>query len=141
MFSLLFRNRWFALGYVVLTLVSASLFVGHGGGADRLAQTTRQLRAQRAMYSAANATSGKVPLSQPMDAPAVPPSPSGEPASGLPLLQALPGSDADPANPKVGDVFIDSVTGQRVRAVRREDAGKYQPASPGQAYSSSASSP
>ena len=135
MFSLLFRNRWFAVGYVVLTLVSASLFVGQGGGAQQLAQTTKQLQAQRKMYSeaAVRPTAPTVMLPSPQ--------PSAEPTSAIPLLQALPGSNADPANPKIGDVFINPITGQRVRAVRREDAGKYQPAFPGQSYSSSAASP
>lgn len=136
MFTLLFRNRWFAVGYVVLTLVSASLFVGRNGGADKLAQTTKQLQAQRAMLSqgAATATAtatATVPSTEP----------STEPAGEVPLLRAVPGSNADPANPQVGDVFINPVTGQRVRAVRREDAGEYQPAFPGQSYSSSAASP
>lgn len=132
MFTLLFRNRWFAVGYVVLTLVSASLFVGRNGGADKLAQTTKQLQAQRAMLSQGAATA-TVPLPST--------EPSTEPAGEVPLLRAVPGSNADPANPQVGDVFINPVTGQRVRAVRREDAGEYQPAFPGQSYSSSAASP
>lgn len=141
MFSLLFRNRWFAVGYVVLTLVSVSLFVGQGGGAQQLARTTKQLQAQRAMYSKAAVRPTTTIVTLPS------PQPSAEPTAAIPLLQALPGSDADPANPKIGDVFVNPVTGQRVRAVRREDAGKYQPAfpgqssSPGQPYSSSAASP
>lgn len=136
MFSLLFRNRWFAVGYVVVTLISASVFVGQGGGAQQLAQTTRQLQAQRAAYSAEVVRPVVVKTAPPPS-----PQPSLEPAPEGPLLQALPGSNADPANPKIGDVFVNLVTGQRVRAVRREDAGKYQPAFPGQAYSSSAPSP
>lgn len=132
MFTLLFRNRWFAVGYVVLTLVSASLFVGRNGGADKLAQTTKQLQAQRAMLSQGAATA-TVPLPSP--------EPSAETPDQVPLLRAVSGSHADPANPQVGDVFINPVTGQRVRAVRREDAGEYQPAFPGQSYSSSAASP
>ncbi|MDB5723837.1 MAG: hypothetical protein JWQ16_591 [Novosphingobium sp.] len=122
MFRLLFRNRWFAVGYVALTLVSASLFVGHGGGVDELARTTKQLQVQRAM------------LSQPSVAPVVrlpAPHPNVGPTRET-LLQSVPGSNADPANPQVGDVFVNPVTGQRVRAVKREDAGKYQPAFPGE---------
>jgi hypothetical protein len=124
MFRLLFRNRWFAVGYVALTIVSASLFVGQGGGAQRLAQTTKQLQAQRKIYSEAAVRAAATP------------SPAPQPTAALlvqtPLLQALPGSSADPANPKIGDVFVNPVTGQRVRSVRREDAGKYQPAFPGE---------
>jgi hypothetical protein len=135
MFSLLFRNRWFAVGYVAVTLASVSLFVGRDGGADKLAQTTKQLQAQRAAYSEAAARLEAAPMTSPA------PQPSAAPASELPLLQALPGSNADPANPKIGDVFINPLTGDRVRAVRREDAGKYQPAFPDPVYSSSAASP
>ena len=124
MFSLLFRNRWFAVGYVALTIASASLFVGSDGGADKLAQTTKQLQAQRAAFSQASARLQAAPATPP------PGRPSPAPTTTLPLLQALPGSNADPAHPKVGDVFINPVTGDRVRAVRREDAGKYQPAFP-----------
>jgi hypothetical protein len=118
MFALLFRNRWFAVGYVVLTLVSASLFVGRDGGADRLAQTTRQLKAQRAALSA------------PPPAPVPTVITVAAPTAAVPALQAVAGSDADPAHPRVGDVFINPLTGQRVRAVRREDAAHYQPAFP-----------
>ncbi len=126
MFPSLFRNRWFAVGYVVLTLVSASLFVRQGGGAQQLAQTTRQLQAQRKMYTEAS-------LRPPATVVAVlAPEPNLERAAQTPLLRALPGSAADPTNPKIGDVFVNPLTGQRVRAVKREDAGKYQPAFPGQ---------
>ena len=135
MFSLLFRNRWFAVGYVALTLASASLFVGREGAADKLAQTAKQLQAQRTAYSEAAARLEAAPMTPPSR------QPSAETPGGLPLLQALPGSNADPANPKIGDVFIYPLTGGRVRAVRREDAGKYEPAFPNAVYSSSAASP
>jgi hypothetical protein len=122
MFRLLFRNRWFAVGYVALTLVSASLFVGRGGGADELAQTMKQLQAQRAMLSHPSvAAVVRLPA----------PHPNAGPARET-LLQPVPGSTADQANPRVGDVFVNPVTGQRIRAVKREDAGKYQPAFPGE---------
>jgi hypothetical protein len=129
MFSLLFRNRWFAMGYVGITVASASLFVSQDGGADKLAETTKQVQVQRAM------------LSQPVipsAAPRVEPSPSepnpailsNQASPAAALLRPLPGSNADPAHPQVGDVFINPLTGQRVRAMRPEDAAGYEPAFP-----------
>jgi hypothetical protein len=115
------------------------LFVGRDGGADKLAQTTKQLQAQRAMFSQASAPLSAAKVALPLQQPRQ--QPSNEPVPELPLLEALPGSTADPAHPQLGDVFINPVTGQRFRVARREDAGKDQAAFPGQAYSSSAPSP
>lgn len=117
MFSLLFRNRWFALGWVALTLLSASLFVGKDGGADMIARSTERIEEQRRALSAAP-----------------PPSAAPDAAAEVPVLEALPGKPGDPASPQVGDVFVDPATGLRLRAVRRSD---YEAG----AYSSSADSP
>jgi DNA-binding transcriptional MocR family regulator len=131
MFSLLFRNRWFAIGYVALTLVSASLFVSQDGGADKLAQTTKQLQAQRAQFAQQALPSAPPPAapSPPEQGPNVianTAAPTAAAISDAALLRPLPGSNADPARPKAGDEFINSVTGQRVRAIRLEDAEGYQ---------------
>lgn len=119
MFSLLFRNRWFAVGWAVLTLVSVTIFVGREGGAEHLVRSAEQLQTHRALLSGAAA---------PIELPA--PQMSEEPPT--PLLLPVAGSTSAPANPRVGDVFVNPVTGQKVRVVRREDAAKYQAAFPDQ---------
>lgn len=109
MMSLLFRNRWFAAGWVALTLISVSVFAGKDGGADVIAQGAGQIRAQRSA------------LKQDVEAPPIV-ARSTEPAKPvMPKFEALPGSMADPANPQVGDVFVDPLTGRRMRAVRRSE--------------------
>jgi hypothetical protein len=120
-FTLLFRNRWFALAWVGLTLASVSLFVGKDGGADRLTESAAQVRAQREMLE--RVANPELPSSPGLD-----PSSEAEP----PLLRSIPGSAADPANPQAGDVFIDPATGRRIRAVRRDEAAGYPPAFPGE---------
>jgi hypothetical protein len=122
MFSLLFRNRWFAVGWVVLTLVSVTIFVGREGGAEHLVRSAEELQTQRALLSGAAA-----PIE--LTAPQMSEEPAPRPT---PLLLPVAGSTSDPANPRVGDVFVNPVTGQKVRVVRRENAAKYQAAFPDQ---------
>lgn len=121
MFSLLFRHRRFALGWAALTLGAAAIFASEDGGAERLAESARQVRVQRQLLE-----SPAVPQAPPPSLPDDPVEPD------LPLLWAVPGSSADPANPKVGDVFVDPISGERVRAVRRADADAAVPAFPQQ---------
>lgn len=123
MFSLLFRNRWFAVGWAVLTLVSVTIFVGREDGAEHLVRSAEQLQTHRALLSGAAA---------PIELPAPQMSEEPAPRPPTPLLLPVAGSTSDPANPRVGDVFVNPVTGQKVRVVRREDAAKYQAAFPDQ---------
>lgn len=109
MLSLLFRNRWFAVAWVALTLLSASIFAGRGGGAHQIEQSIRQVQAQHKEAE------------RPVAAPPVVIYASEAAKPPLPALRKIPGSNADPANPKPGDVFIDVATGQRVRAVKRSE--------------------
>ncbi len=132
MFSLLFRNRWFAVGWAVLTLASVSMFVGREGGADQLARSAEQLQTHRTLLSGAAA---------PIELPSRQMSEEPGPLPPTPLLLPMAGSTADPENPRVGDVFVNPVTGQKVRAIRREDAARHRPEFPAGSYSSSAASP
>ena len=110
----MFRNRWLALLWVAVTAASASLFVGEDGGVERLTESARQIQAQRTALAAE-------PVSVPVEADPV------EPVLP-PLLPA--GEGGDPANPQVGDVFIDPVSGNRVRVVGRSASAAYVPDSP-----------
>jgi hypothetical protein len=132
MFSLLFHNRWFAVGWAVLTLASVSIFVGRDGGAEQLARSAEQLRTYRTLLSSAAA---------PMELPSAQMSEEPAPVPPAPLLLPVAGSSANQANPRVGDVFVNPVTGQKFRAVRRQDPARYRPAFPTGSYSSSAASP
>ncbi|MEO5586601.1 MAG: hypothetical protein ABIQ81_02795 [Novosphingobium sp.] len=122
MFSLLFRNRWAALGWAALTLASVAAFVSTGGGADMITRSIRQIETQRKILAVPPAPARAVMVARPEPLP----------------LQPIPGQPGDPANPKLGDVFIDPVTGQRLRVVRRSAT---VPAADAATYSSSAPSP
>lgn len=111
MLSLLFRNRWFAVAWLGTTLVSASIFVT-GGSVQAIKDSVRKMQAQR---KEAERPVVAPPVVIHIPKPAEPAAPIG--------FEALPGSSADPAQPKVGDVFVDPKTVQRVRAVRRSDYG------------------
>lgn len=50
----LFRNRWFALGWVVLTLVSAGAFVAEGGGLSKLRQAPAAASRQQPTIAASD---------------------------------------------------------------------------------------
>ena len=115
--SQLFRNRWFALLWLASTLASASLFVGDDGGAEKLRDTAEQIRAQRQQLQNASTHSSHVTEAD-----------SGDAAP--PLL--LPAGDlgADPNDPKPGDVFIDAVSGRRVRIVGRQSSAEPVAADP-----------
>ena len=55
MYKQMFRNRWFAIGWVVLTLVSVAGFVSEGGGLSQFGKAGDEIRAQqRAMDRLAN---------------------------------------------------------------------------------------
>ena len=43
MYLNLFRNRWFALGWVVLTLAGVYFFFGKGGGHESIEKAARQI--------------------------------------------------------------------------------------------------
>jgi hypothetical protein len=120
-FRLLFSNRWFALAWVALTTASVATFFAKDGGADRLAATAQQIHAQRSMLQAA--------ASEPAHVVEVSDEPPAPETMGL---QPLPGSSADPANPRPGDVFLDPATGRRVRAVSRDETAGLEPAFPDQ---------
>lgn len=124
MFSLLFRNRRFALAWAALILASVAIFAGEDGGAERLAESARQVRVQRHMLESPPAHQAPVRPAPPPSLPDVPIE------ADRPLLWAVPGSSADPANPQVGDVFFDPISGERVRAVSRRDAGSSAPVLP-----------
>lgn len=47
MHKFLFRNRWFALGWVILTLVSAGGFVAEGGGLSKVSEAREDIRARQ----------------------------------------------------------------------------------------------
>lgn len=102
--SQLFRNRWFALLWMALTVASASFFVGEDGGAAKLLDSAEQIRTERQQLESAA-------LSSPHE--------SANEAEESPMPVLLPADDlnADPLNPKPGDVFIEAVSGQRVRIV------------------------
>lgn len=145
MFSLLFRNRWFAVAWVVLMLVSVSIFAGKDGGAQQLAQSAKLVREQR----------------EAIERPVVPTPVSSLPVSSSPALpqqvvirapdlqnaelsqlEPIPGSGADLADPRVGDVFVNPVTGHRMRVVRRSEYREVQvDGQPADYSSSSAASP
>jgi hypothetical protein len=107
--SLLFRNRWFALLYLAMTIASAAFFVGEQGGAALVRDSANQIRTERER------------LQNP--SPSTPHVFEAEVDEGaMPML--LPGDDpkADPQNPKPGDEFIDAMSGERVKIVSREEA-------------------
>lgn len=105
--SMLFRNRWFALLWLAMTVASASLFVGEDGGAAKLLDSAKQIRTQREQLQNVLPVSSQLVESETSD-------------FTQPVL--LPGGDldADPHNAKPGDVFIDAVSARRVRIVGRE---------------------
>ena len=45
MYRLIFKNRWFALGWVFLMIFSVVAFFGKGGGQEMLEQATDEVRA------------------------------------------------------------------------------------------------
>ncbi|HVR91966.1 MAG TPA: hypothetical protein VHG29_12870 [Novosphingobium sp.] len=48
MMQLLFRNRWLALMWVVVSLISIGSYFGEGGGHEKVDRASAQLRAQQA---------------------------------------------------------------------------------------------
>lgn len=115
MFQLMFRKPWLLVLWVAGILFSVSNFVGEGGGVDQIATSAEQIRAQRAS------------LSQP-PAPVVQAAEPDLAAPALPPLLPADDPHADPHNPEVGDVFLDPVSGHRVRIVERtQSAGYAQP--------------
>lgn len=111
-YSLLFRNRWFALIWAGLTLLSVVAFAGKDGGATQIGQSIDQLKAKRAAL-AKDTTAAPVIVG--------PARVADRPRPAYSALEALPGSDADPRDPQVGEVFVNPVTSQRFRAVRGSD--------------------
>ena len=109
--SQLFRNRWLALLWLATTLFSASLFVGDDGGAEKLHDTAEQIRAQRQQLQAVPTPSSRMIQAE-------------QDGTATPLLLPADDLDADPHNPKPGDVFIDAVSGRRVRIVARETSAE-----------------
>lgn len=49
--KLLFRNRYFALAWVALTLFSVAAFVGDGGGHEQIDAAAQRLQAQQDMMA------------------------------------------------------------------------------------------
>jgi hypothetical protein len=112
MYSLLFRNRWFAVGWVALTLASVWTFASKDGGADRIGKSLEQFQTRREIIERP-AVSPTVVVPRATAAKTVDPELLG--------LRPLPGSTADPAHPQAGDEFVNPVTGRRFRAIRRRD--------------------
>ncbi len=113
--SMLFRNRWFALLWLAMTLASASLFVGDDGGAAKLLDSAKQIRTQREQLQQIPPSSSRLVEAEAGDSPP-------------PVLLPAGDLDADPLNPKPGDVFIEAVSGRRVRIVGREASAAQVPA-------------
>lgn len=89
--------------------MSVAVFASKDGGAGLIQSSAERIRAQRTA------------LKTEIEAPPVVARPTQPAKPAFQRLEVLPGSNADPANPQVGDVFVDPLTGQRMRAVRRSD--------------------
>lgn len=109
--SRLFRNRWFALLWMVTTIASASLFVSDEGGAAKLLDTAEQIRTQRQQLQHLQRSSVQLVEAEAEDA-------------ALPVLLPAGDLNADPHDPQPGDVFIDAVSGRRVRIVGRSSSAE-----------------
>jgi len=114
MLKLLFSSRWLALLWVGGTMASVASFVTKDGAVDQIGATAQKVSTQRRELADAAA---KPTMSQTFLEPADPDPEKMEP--GLP-----PGFERDYSGAVDGEVYINYDTGQRLKVVRRSQAGQ-----------------